>query len=267
MRPTLGVALFAAAFLATHVGLATRRIRGGLIARLGERGFGALYFAVASLTFAALVAYYAAHRLDGSAGLALAATSLRWPLIVAIVAGMLLMLAGLVVYPTLPSALFAQPIRRARGIERITRHPFFAGSALVFGAHALLATRLTGAIFCAALALLAVVGAMHQDTKLLLRRGAPYATYLSETSAMPFAALIAGRQRLVWRELPLRALAGGLVVALLLRQFHGALFVGGGVWMIVAVIGGGVIASLQGWRRARRVAVRADVPAVARRAG
>ena len=55
----------------------------------------------------------------------------------------------------------------------MTRHPFFVGVALLASAHVLLATRLVGAVFFAGLAALAILGARHQDRKILARRGAP----------------------------------------------------------------------------------------------
>jgi uncharacterized membrane protein len=257
MPPALGVALLALVFVGTHVGLATHGVRGRLVARLGEGGFFGVYFSVASATFALLVAYYAAHRFDGAPGLALGAHPLvRAMLIATIVAGIALSVAGLAAYPRMPVALFGRSVGEPRGIERITRHPFFAGTALLTVAHALLATHLTGTVMMSALALLAIAGARHQDAKHLRRHGQPYADYLAATSLVPFAAIVAGRQRLAWREQSLGALAAGVVVALALRAVHAGLFAGGGRWIVVAVVGGGVLASVQSWRRVRRRSAR-----------
>ncbi len=256
MEHVVAVALLALVFDGTHIGLTMERPRARLVARLGEGGFVALYFVVASLSWAALIAYYAAHRFDGPAGLALGMTVWRWPLILVIVAGMALLAAGLVAYPTLPSAVFGQPIRTPRGIERITRHPFFAGIALVFLAHMLLASRLVGAVFASSLVVLAIFGGWHQDQKLRARRGDAYAAYLAATSAVPFAAIVTGRQRLVWSELPLGVFAAGVVAAVVLRTFHPSIFAAGGLWVIVSIVGGAVVATLQSLLRARRTAAR-----------
>ena len=66
-------------------------------------------------------------------------------------------------------------MREPRGLERVTRHPFFVGVALLGAAHALLAPRLVGAVAMGSLALLAGVGAWFQDRKLLALRGERYA--------------------------------------------------------------------------------------------
>lgn len=254
MTPAVVVAALWLLFGGSHIGLATRSVRARLVARLGEMGFTTLFYVVAAVSFAWLVAYYAAHRFEGMPGLALAGTSVwRWGLMIAIVAGLMLSAPALAIYPRLPMALFEQPIRAPRGIERITRHPFFAGTALFAVSHALLATHAVGTVFFGGLALLAVLGARHQDGKLLARRGPAYADYLASTSAVPFAAVVAGRQRLVWSELPIGGLGGGLALALILRQWHDALFADGGAWIIGAFLVGALIAGGNAWRRTRRV--------------
>ncbi len=164
MEPALVVLLLALVFAGTHVGLATGGIRARLVARLGEGGFLLAYSLVASLTFWALVAYYAAHRFEGAPGLALGAVPLvRGALLAVIGVGVVLAVSGLFIPPRL--AAFDQPIRPPYGLERITRHPFFAGTALIGIAHVLLANRLAGAVLMGALAVLSIAGARHQDVE------------------------------------------------------------------------------------------------------
>lgn len=264
MEAPLGVMLLALLFIGTHVGLATPAVRTRLVPRIGVVGFFGVYSLVAAITFWALIAYYAAHRYDGAAGLALGASPIVRTLLTGmIVVGIALTTAGLVAYPGLPVALFGQAIREPRGIERVTRHPFFAGTALLGIAHALLATHLVGALLMGALALLSIAGSRHQDARHLAMRGKPYADYLAVTSALPFAAIVTGRQRLVWSEMPFGALAGGAGGAVLLRFAHASLFAAGGRWIMLAVIGGAVVASVQSWLRARRLNARPPRPSSA----
>jgi uncharacterized membrane protein len=254
MEPAIVVTLLWMVFGGTHIALATGRVRAALVARLGEGGFTAFFSVVASVSFAVLIGYYASHRLEGAAGLALGyASALRWPLMAVIAAGVAFITAGLAVYPRLPMALFEQPISAPRGIERITRHPFFMGVVLIAVAHVLLATRLVGTVLAGGFAVLALAGARHQDAKLLRRRGQPYSDYVAATSTVPFGAVVSGRQRLAWRELPIGTLAAGLAVALALRIVHAGIFGHGGAWVIGTVVGGGAIATWQTWRRARRI--------------
>ena len=67
MEPAIVVALLWVLSGGTHVGLASRRVREPLVAALGELGFFGLFSLVATLTFWALIAYYAGHRFDGVA--------------------------------------------------------------------------------------------------------------------------------------------------------------------------------------------------------
>lgn len=254
MTPVIVVAALWLLFAGSHVVLGIAPIRGPLVRRLGELGFTLVFYVVAAASFAALVTYYTAHRFEGPPGLGLANNAaLRWLLMVVVASGVAFMMPGLRDYPRLPSALFGQPIRTPRGMERVTRHPFFAGMALFALAHAVLAVHLVGTVCFGALALFTVAGAIHQDRKLLARRGEAYAEYLAQTSAVPFAAIGAGRQHLAWRELPLGMLAAGVVVALALRYWHAALLADGGIWFIVVFLAGALIAGLNAWRRSHRV--------------
>jgi hypothetical protein len=145
-------------------------------------------------------------------------------------------------------------VRPPRGLARITRHAFFAGMATLAAAHMLLATRLTGVVFFAGMLLLVTLGARLQDRKLLRRHGTPYAEYLAATSGIPFGAIVTGRQRLVWRELPLRLLALSVLLVAALRWAHGSLFAAGGAWMMGVIVGGVVLLKLATWARHPAVA-------------
>jgi uncharacterized membrane protein len=262
MEPAVTMAMLWVLFAGTHVGLATAPIRGALVARLGERGFTAVFSVIAAVSFAALVSYYAAHRFDGMAGVAAGAIApVRWGLVVVLVATFALMAASLVSYPRSPYAVLATPtIRAPRGIERITRHGFFASTVVFAVAHALLATRLVGTVFVAGFAVLSLAGAWHQDRKFLARHGTGYAAYLDTTSTLPFAAIIAGRQRLVVGELPFGTLGAGAGVGMALRLVHDHLFAWGGLAIIGAVVGGAALELAQSWRRGRRLASRPAAP-------
>ena len=251
MHGAIGIAVLWFLFAGSHVGLAVRSVRSRLVAALGERGFLALFSGAAAIGFSALVVYYARHRFGGVAGLGLATSPWRLPLMAVAFIGVVLMFA--MDYVKSPTALFDQPIRGPRGLERITRHPFFAGVTLLAVAHVLLATRLVSTVFFAGLATLAIVGAWHQDRKLLARRGPAYAEYLRQTSAVPFAAIVSGRQRLGWGDISVRGLAVGVVAAIAVRTVHPAIFSHDGVWVIVAVLGGAAVSGFRASRRVRRL--------------
>jgi uncharacterized membrane protein len=251
--PSPSVALGFALFALAHLGLAWPPVRQPLVARLGRWGFTVLFSCVAWLTFGATVASYARHAHEGPAGLALGADPVaRVVLIGAIVLGALLMTGSFATYSRSPYSFARDEVREPRGLERVTRHPFFVGSALVAGAHALLATRQVGAVLMACLAIFSLIGPVLQDRKLLALRGAPYAAYLSATSLLPFAAIATGRQRLVLRELPFALLGLGLALAWGLRAVHAHLFDHGGAYVIAAFVLGPLAILLGELRRDRR---------------
>jgi uncharacterized membrane protein len=251
--PSLRVALGFALFAATHLGLAWLPVRGWLVGRLGRWGFVAFFSVVAWLTFGVAMASYATHAQEGSAGLALGAhPTARFFLIAAIALGSALMMGSFAGYARSPYGMAGERVREPRGLERVTRHAFFVGFALSTAAHALLATRRVGAVAMTCLAGFALVGAALQDRKLLSLRGEPYAAYLAATSTLPFAAIAAGRQRLVWRELPWAMLLLGVVLAWLLRAVHAHLFDHSGAYVIAAFVLGPLAILLGELRRDRR---------------
>lgn len=253
MEPALGVVLYWLLFGGTHVLLATVPVRAALVRALGETGFRVLYSLVSVLTLTLLVRFFAVHRADGAPGPALGGDpAVRAVLIAVVVLGVVFMTGAGAAYPGSPMAVVGgRRVRVPYGLERITRHTFFVGGALVALAHVALATRLVGAVFSAGFAILALAGSWHQDRKLLVLRGPAYADYLARTSLLPFAAIVTGRNRLVWRELPLGTLAAGVVVAVVIRAVHDGMFAHGGLWFVGAIVAGALLLTLQAALAAR----------------
>src|SRR2546428_11837934 len=106
MRSVLGLTALWLVFGGMHIGLATCRVRDGLVSRLGERGFLALFSLIAAVSFSVLVHYYTLHRFDGPPGLALRTVpALRWTLMAGVV-------PGVVAIPPPPGVSPALPIWR-----------------------------------------------------------------------------------------------------------------------------------------------------------
>jgi uncharacterized membrane protein len=253
MDPTLRVATALLLFAATHLGIASTPLRGWLVARIGPHGFTWAFSLLAWLSFGVFASTYAAHANEGPPGFALgAAPALRAALIAVVVLGVMLMAGAFGHYGSSPYAIGGERVREPRGLERVTRHPFFVGAGLVGAAHALLATRATGAVAIGGIGLVGLLGAWLQDRKLLALRGEPFADYLAASSLLPFAAIAAGRQRLVVSELPWTALALGLALAWGLRGVHAQLFDHGGAYVIAALVVGPLVILVRSTRRDRR---------------
>ena len=217
MDPSLSVLLAFLPFALSHIGLGAPPVRSALVEWLGVWGFTWLFFCVAALTFALAISTYAGVQGTGAPGPALGDVPvLRELLVGAVVAGIVLMAASLAEFGRSPYSMSSASVSEPTGLSRVTRHPFFVGVGLLGVGHALLATHLPGTVAMGTLGVFALVGAHFQDRKLVVQRGPDYADYVRVTSFVPFAAIFAGRQRLVLREFPVVGLAIGLAVPLAL---------------------------------------------------
>ena len=192
-------------------------MRGSLREQLGEYGFLAVYSLTAVVTFAwFLVAY--AH----------APTMELWPRqswtalipVVVMPLATILLVAGY----TTPNPTSVGMERSARaddpapGILRVTRHPVMWAIGLWAISHLLANGDLRSLIFFGALASLALGGTVLIDRKKRLALGSDWPRLAALTSNLPFAALVAGRARLRWRDVSvLRIIAGLLLYAVLYR--------------------------------------------------
>jgi uncharacterized membrane protein len=269
MEPSITVALAWILFAGTHIGLATRSVRAALVQRLGLWGFTLVFSLVAAVAFSLLVHGYAVVRVEGAAGPALGRFQpIAWLATGSIELAFVLIVGSLWAFPASVGALVTDRVPAPRGLERLTRHPFFVGVALLGISHAVVATRLVSVVMFGALAAFAIVGGLHQDAKLRRLMGNRYAAYLEQTSFWPFAAIVAGRQRLVLSELPWTALAAGLALSFWLRSVHASILGPGfgleGGWVIAVVVGGAGVALVQTWLKQRRAHTRPVSPVAGR---
>jgi len=238
-------------FGGTHVGLTMRPVRERLVRRLGEGGFVFGYSVVAIITFAALVHYVAQHRIaEPQAPLLVTIPPVRGALIALSVAGFSLFITAVLVYPRLPMATFRHRVVPARGVQQVTRHPFFSGIAIWAAAHALLAPAPAPFVFFVGAVVLSLVGGLHQDRRLIEEMGEPYRSYVASTSFWPLVALLAKRQKMSWREQPWFAYGLGIGTSLALYEVHANILSHGGAYVIGLVSVGSIIAILNS--RARR---------------
>jgi uncharacterized membrane protein len=227
MPVVLWLALLWAGFAGSHMLLSSARLRPRLHARLGEQGFRGLYSLIAFATLVPLVWVYWGNRHAGP----LLWTTIGPPEVARVINHVLMALALVLLASSFlpasaaPSAMQAQPegIARVRGITRITRHPTLVAIALFGMAHLLVNGSLGDVVFFGGFPLYTWIGARHQDQRLARDRPG-YRTVVANTSIVPFAAILTGRQSLVARELPLPGIVAGLVLAIVLRVFHSPLF-------------------------------------------
>jgi len=225
MDTTLLIGGLWAAFAGTHVWLSSARTRAALIERVGPQPFQGIYSLVALATFVPLVWIFARHKHAGpllwtTLGPAAIARPVNYVLMGL---ALILFVASLLPSSTPPSSMLAHGPATPHGMLRITRHPMLAGFGLFGVAHVLMNGTLGDVLFFGGFPLFAWIGARHQDSRKVLTVPG-YETLLATTSIVPFAAILAGRQRLVARELPIAAVAIGVVATVLLRTYHQRLF-------------------------------------------
>lgn len=229
-------------FFGTHVGLGAT----GLRRHLGPPRFALVFLVIASISFIGLCATYAAVIFEGPAGFGARSPAL----LVVVTVGFVFMATALVAYPRSPMARLDGRAPEPRGLARITRHGFMVGATLFGLAHAAMATRATGTVFFGGFAVLAVLGSLLQDRRLLRARGPAYAEYLASTSFLPFWAVVVGRQRLVLSELSVSGLIGGLAAAWIVRTLHPHLFAAYGLPFALTLLGPAWFFTLRAIRRA-----------------
>jgi uncharacterized membrane protein len=83
---------------------------------------------------------------------------------------------------------------------------------------------MTDVLFFGGFTLFAIIGCAHQDARKQREEGERLSGFMAETSLLPFVAILSGRNRLVFQELPWLHLAIGLGVALFLYWLHPLMF-------------------------------------------
>ena len=108
----------------------------------------------------------------------------------------------------------------ARGIQRITRHPFLWAVVLWAVGHLVVNGDLPSIVLFGGMLVLALFGTAGVDRRSRERDPVNWAAFAAATSNVPFAAILEGRNRLVWSEIGWgRVVAAvGLYVALILAH-------------------------------------------------
>lgn len=219
--------LAAVAFVGLHIGVSGTRLRDALIRRLGEGAYMGLFSLASVATLVWLVLAFTGARLKPGDLELWGAEPLRHLSLALVFVAYLLFVPGLLTpNPTSvkQEGLLDRP-EPARGVVRITRHPFLMGVAIWAFAHILVNGDVASLVLFGALLALGVVGPGSIDAKRRRMFSHRYAAFEAHTSIVPFAAILGRRQRLdlgeigLWR--PALALAlYGLTIWLHPYAFH-----------------------------------------------
>ncbi|MBP0494449.1 NnrU family protein [Pararoseomonas indoligenes] len=203
-----------------HVGIAGTRARAALAARLGEGGFRTTFSLASALAITLLVL---AWRSAPTAVLWSVPRPLGWVLVAAMLAAFILFAGSLMARnPTSVGqggALSAEPA----GVLRITRHPMLWSFAIWAAVHVVGNGDSASLVFFGAFLVTAALGMPSLDAKVAARDPQGWAGFAARTSILPFGAVLAGRNRVAWRQVVLPGLVGLLAWAAMLH-LHPVIF-------------------------------------------
>jgi uncharacterized membrane protein len=208
-----------ALFLAIHFLISGTPVRDGIVKVTGEGPYLGLFslISVASLVWL-VIAFVQARASPANTPFWGISHANRDPALALVLLGFLFVVPGLLTNSPTRVAGGAQVSGgfAPRGMTRITRHPFLWGVAFWALAHLIADGRLADIILFGGLLVLALLGPLMIDAKRVRAQGEPYRVFLRETSNIPFAAILSGRQafrigEIWWRLLVAVGVFGALL--------------------------------------------------------
>lgn len=214
-------------FVLLHLLVSGTQVRDGIVNRIGQGPYMGLFSlaSVGGLTWLG-IAYSQAHGMAWNVAYwDLSATSRHVQLLVQLLA-MLLIVPGLTT-PNPTSVQQEGALDRPdviKGMLRITRHPFLWGVAIWAAGHLLVNGDRASIVLFGSMLALALFGTSSIDAKRKRALGATWDAFAAQTSNVPFAAILSGRQRLKLGEIGLWRMALGVGVWAILALAHPLLF-------------------------------------------
>jgi uncharacterized membrane protein len=215
----IGLVAAAAVFLLIHFVVSGTRLRDVIAGAIGQGPYIGLFSlaSVATLTWTGFA--YAAARQGPDPVYWAATPATKWVQLGVSLLAFLLAVPGLLT-PNPTSVRQEAALDRpdvAKGMVRITRHPFLAGVALWAAGHLLVNGDLASLMLFGSLLVLAIFGPLSIDAKRRRALGDKWDAFARQTSAVPFAAIAQGRQTLKpgeigWWRLGLAVVIWGVLV-------------------------------------------------------
>lgn len=206
----LSLALAALAFVGIHVFISGTPLRDRLVARLGEKPYLGAFSLLSLATLVWMVwAYVDVHAPYPTAWLAW-----RWVAWVLVFVAFMFIHVGVTTRG--PTGVGGEDALDrddpARGIHRVTRHPFLVGMAIWSATHMAFNPQVDSWLFFGAFLALSLIGPRLIDAKRARRFGERWTRYAAVTSVVPFAAIAQGRNRLALDEIKLWQWASAVAI-------------------------------------------------------
>lgn len=192
--------LLAAALLwvVSHVGIAGSRARGAVVDRLGENGFRAAFSVLSLISISLLVIAY---RSAPYVAIWQAPAWMGWLLAIAMLFASVLFAASVTAPNATAVGQDALLQRAPTGIARVTRHPMLWSFAIWAAVHIMANGDAASLLFFGAFLITALAGMPSIDAKIAARDRDAWSRFAAATSVMPFAAIVAGRSRLMLSDI------------------------------------------------------------------
>lgn len=207
-----------AAFILIHVGVSATGVRSAIVSRIGVNPYRGIFSLVSLGLLAWMIYGYAKMRADPfdplNADMWSPPEWLHWPAILLIFLGFMIGVTGLFTPGPTLAGFEASSLAKeepARGVLRITRHPFLWGVAFWAAGHALLNGERSAVMLFGGLGLMVLFGARSIDRKGEARDPEGWARFAAVTSNAPFVAILRGQNKLAFGEMGWRLLVALIV--------------------------------------------------------
>lgn len=219
----LSLSLAVIFFIGIHLFISGTNLRQVLIKRTGEKSY-LLLFSIFS--FIGLIWMITAYRGTPYIELWGQITSGRWLSSLLIFIAFLFIVIGML--SRNPTAIGGESLLSkpdaAKGIFRITRHPFLVGAAIWSATHMIYNGDLGTNIFFAAFLIIALFGPAAIDKKQRLACGSDWQRFADKTSVFPFIAILDQRNELKMKELLDWRLLVAVVIYIAVFKLHVFMF-------------------------------------------
>ncbi len=185
-------------WVGTHLGISSTPIRGALVRVFGQGLYLLFYSLVAAAALAYLIWVYSqAPRFDY---LWMPDPDLYWVAKVTMPLAMILLVGGFMLPKPNADAAQGWQVEPARGVLRITRHPMQWAIIIWAIGHIIANGDTVSLVFFNAFLVLSFFGTFLMDHKQAQTDAEQWHQFAGVTSNLPFAALLAGRNRWAFRE-------------------------------------------------------------------
>ena len=211
-------------WIAVHAGIAGTAVRRAIVARTGEVVFRIGYSVVSVAAITLLIRAYGSS-LHGDAGYLWSVPAwLGWVLVGSMAVAFVLFVASVTV-PN-PTAVGGEKALggEARGMLRVTRHPMLWSFTIWSVVHIIGNGNLASLLFFGAFGVTSLLGMPSIDRKMAAREPGRWPAFAGQTSIVPFAAIVTGRNRLALAEIGIVPFAAGVVLWVALLYVHPRIF-------------------------------------------